>query len=357
MWSSSCYGSCWIYLNAAQSQDSCLPTGNENGLPPLPNQGYPDARGPSRIHHRHLAIISSYRLNCCGHITEWVVDLNPDQGRQSFDFILQVWRPAPDVNETGCYSLVDDFISTSIPIGIHPSSTIKVARITPSTAGQLQFQPGDVLGFYVESHGSGNISNHDNGVVLLNSSSYTSEVVWYGSIGDGTAQMSKTDSCLYPTRATGVLTSSTHAAPAISISIMTYSCRQSSSTTVAFSISPTHSIQSTYCTYNPHLFSTRTNSASNIHVSRTTTPTVSNEPASMIYNIDLIFGVVAASIIACISAIAVTTVIAFAVAKRHKNAVTLTHTFGIALSNQVYGELLIISLRRNAPVHVIKSGR
>ena len=63
------------------------------------------------------------------------------------------------------------------------------------------------------------------------------------------------------------------------------------------------------------------------------------------HNIGLISGVVTASIIACISAIAVTTVIAFAVAKRHRKAVTLTHNSGIALSNQVYGELLIISLQ------------
>ena len=59
------------------------------------------------------------------------------------------------------------------------------------------------------------------------------------------------------------------------------------------------------------------------------------------HNIGLISRVVTASIIACISAIAVTTVIAFAVAKRHRKAVTLTHSSGIALSNQVHGDYLI----------------
>ena len=248
------------------------------------------------------------------------MDLNPDNGRPSFDFIFQVWRPAPDVNDTGCYGLVDDFSST----GIQTNQTIGVARITPLLADQLQFQPGDVLGFYVESNGSGSgpTGDADNGVVLLNSSTFTNEVVWYGSIGDGTAQMS---SCLYPIGTTGVLSSSTHAAPAISISVMTYSCHQISSTTVASSISPTRSIQSTYSTDNSH-------------------PNESGS-ASMI---GLISGVVTAFILACISAIAITTVIAFAVAKRHKKVVTLTHSSGIALSNQVYGELLIISLQRDA---------
>ena len=301
-------------MYAAQSQDNCLVTGNENGLPPLPDQGY-DAGPASRIHHRHQAIIPSYRLNCCGNITEWGVDLNPDVISR-FDFILQVWRPAYDVNETGCYGLVDDLNSTEIQL----NQTIGVARITPLPSEQLQFQPGDVLGFYVESHAGG--SDDDNGVALLTSGNYTSEVVWHGSIGGGTAQTSKTASCLYPIRATGVLRSSTHAAPAISISITTYSCHQISSTIIASSISPTRSIQSTI-------------SASNIHVPSTTIPTVSNEPASVIHNIGLIFGVVTASIIICVSTITITTIIiAITIAKRCRK-------FNISTSsNEAYGELI-----------------
>ena len=216
-----------ISLYAAQSQDSCLLTENGNRLPPFTDQGYV-AGPPSRIRHRHQAIITSYRLNCCGNITEWGVDLNPNGTIARFNFIFQVWRPASNVNVSGCYSLVDDFISTEIPIGIQPTPTIGVARITPSPADQLQFQPGDVLGFYVESHGQGSDPEGDanNGVVLLTSGSYTNELVWYGSVGANTAQVSQTDSCPYPIGTTKVLSSSTHAAPVISISITTYSCHQ-----------------------------------------------------------------------------------------------------------------------------------
>ena len=128
---------------------------------------------------------------------------------------------------------------------------------------------------------------------------------------------------------------------AISISVATYSCHQSSSITIASSISSTCSTQfwdSTYSTYNSHQFFARTISASNIHghVTSTTTPTVSNEPASMIYNIGLISGVVVASviIIICISTITITTIIAIAIAKRHRK-------FNIATSsNEAYGELI-----------------
>ena len=219
-------------------------TNSGNGLPQFSDQGYPSAGPNSRIHHRHQAIIPSYRLNCCGNITEWGVDLNPDGTSARFNFIFQVWRPAPNVDVTGCYNLVDDFISTNIPIEIQPSPTIRVARITPSLADQLQFQPGDVLGFYVESHGEGPGSGGDanNGVALLISSSYSSELVWYGSIGDATTQISRTDSCPYPVGTS--LSSRTHAAPVISISITTYSCHRGLSTLVTSPPPASYIIQS-----------------------------------------------------------------------------------------------------------------
>ena len=223
-------------------------TNNGNGLPPFSDEGYPSAGPGSRIWHRHQAIIPSYRLNCCGNITEWGVDLNPDRTNARFNFIFQVWRPSPSVNVTGCYSLVDDFISTKIPIGNQPSPAIRVARITPSLTDQLQFQPGDVLGFYVESHGEGSGPRGDpnNGVALLTSSSYASELVWYGSIGDATTQISQTDSCPYPVGYTGTLSSRTSAAPVISISITTYSCHQGLSTTIIFSSSSPPAINPTF---------------------------------------------------------------------------------------------------------------
>ena len=74
--------------------------------------------------------------------------------------------------------------------------------IAPSLQDQLQFQVGDVLGFYVESNGAD--SDNDNGVVLLNNSSHTDEVVYFGHV-DTRAQTSQTDSCPYPIGTNGVL--------------------------------------------------------------------------------------------------------------------------------------------------------
>ena len=106
-----------------------------------------------------------------------------------------------------------------------PTSPVNehVVRVTPLPQDQLQFQPGDVLGFYVESHG---LSNEDNGVVLLNNGSHSSELVWFASI-DIVAQPPQSGSCPYPVGINGVLRSSTHAAPVISISMTVYSCSTS----------------------------------------------------------------------------------------------------------------------------------
>ena len=200
---------------------ACLQTNGRQGLPFF--QGYKACElcpgGPNRrIHHQHQAIIPSYKFNCCGNITEWGVDLNPLVPKFNFDF--QVWRPSSTMNETGCYSLVGNYAVRSTTVSTGPVSN-QVIRATPSPQNQLQFQPGDVLGFYVESHGSG--THEDNGVVLLNNGKYTSELVWYGSI-DVTARTSQSGSCPYPVGTGGVLSSPTHAAPVISISVMTTSC-------------------------------------------------------------------------------------------------------------------------------------
>ena len=145
----------------------------------------------------------------CGNITQWGVDVHPGglyhQNRYTLD--LQVWRPSPTVDDstgTGQYSLVGNNRFTSI------SLSDQVAIVTPSPQDYIQFQPGDVLGFYVEEAGD----SDDRVVVLTSPSSFTSEVVWYASIEPAMA----TSQSVYSVGSTGELDSSTRAAPVISIS-------------------------------------------------------------------------------------------------------------------------------------------
>ena len=182
--------------------------------------------GGPRIQRHNQAIITSYKFDCnqmCGNITAWGVDVHPGGGMHQppneensdgskppvpYALDLQVWRPSPTVDDstgTGQYSLVGNNKFTSI------SLTSQVARVTPSPQDYIQFQPGDVLGFYVEE-----AKDSDDGVVVLtNPSSFTSEVVWYTSIDPTMATSQSVYSVGSST--SGDLDRLTRAAPVISI--------------------------------------------------------------------------------------------------------------------------------------------
>ena len=163
----------------------------------------------------------------CGNITEWGVDVHPGGGKHQlpdgipYTLDLQVWRPSPTVDNssgTGCYSLVGNNRFTSI------SLNDQVAEVTPSSQDYIQFQPGDVLGFYVEE-----AREPDDGVVILTSysdddgriTSFTSELVWHASIAPSMATSQNGD-CPYSVGSSGVLNTLIRAAPVISISTGSY---------------------------------------------------------------------------------------------------------------------------------------
>ena len=140
-------------MHAAQA----LQTGNGISLPDFIN--YRGTANDNRLPRHTQGIIYTYSFNSCGNVTEWGADLHQDRP-YSLDF--QVWRPSPTVNGstgTGCYSLVGNNRFTSIPL------IDGLARVTPSPQDFVQFQPNDVLGFYVESASIRGPSDNPNGLV------------------------------------------------------------------------------------------------------------------------------------------------------------------------------------------------
>ena len=73
------------------------------------------------------------------------MDVHPGGGgyQNYYTLDLQVWRPSPTFTGTGQYSLVGNNRFTNI------SLSGGVAIVTPSPQDYIQFQPGDVLGFYI----------------------------------------------------------------------------------------------------------------------------------------------------------------------------------------------------------------
>ena len=178
----------------------CLQTGNGNGLP-----DFVSSHGKYRIFQHHQAIIYTYRFNCCGIITEWGADVSPGEKHRRYIIDFQVWRPSPSIfTGTGCYNLVgnNSFTQISISKGL--------ARATPSPQHHVQFQPGDVLGFYMES------DEDDDPGIVLDPRSGNGELVQYASVEpDEATQVG----CPYPwpSDSTELSVTLTHAAPIITI--------------------------------------------------------------------------------------------------------------------------------------------
>ena len=165
----------------------------------------------NRIFLHHQAIISTYRFKCCGNITEWGADVHRNDTAYTIDF--QVWRPSPTVDNStgsGCYSLVGNnkFVSLTLSGAL--------AKATPSPEDYIQFNPGDVLGFYVGQANEG-LRRESNGIVIRTyPNRLTSESVRYASIAP-TIVSSQGQDCPYTAGRDGDLNSLTLAAPACNI--------------------------------------------------------------------------------------------------------------------------------------------
>ena len=194
-----------------QNLNQCLKANNENGLPSY--QGTESGLKSVIFPLQHQAIVPSYKFQCCGTITEWAVSIASDGvGNDTMDVLsLQVWRPSPSVNETGCYTLIGNNNFSSV------SLESELTSVTPLPHEQIHFQPGDVLGFYVEN--SQAVEYGSSGVMMLcdlnerGDRGYETEEVWYA-----TNLIFSNAKCLAAVGPGRLLDSSTNVAPIISVS-------------------------------------------------------------------------------------------------------------------------------------------
>lgn len=204
---------------------------------------------------QHQAIIPSYALNCnatCGNITDWEIPatyFDPDKrrrrrretldvevelsrGARSDDqsapprpiLGIQVWRPVPPIIDvsmgTGCYSLVGSqgVSMISVPDSDEPLT------IRPFLQPDIPFQPGDVLGFYVDVPDSDEIDYV--GTEIHQSSTRNEIPVWYAESVDDPTLIASTVPTDYfiGNSPPGTLATSRFDAPAISIAISKWLC-------------------------------------------------------------------------------------------------------------------------------------
>ena len=182
---------------------------------------------------RHQAIIPSYRLNCsgmCGSIIDWEIYADRRRRRETDELTrdsdrsapavpspllgIQVWRPVPPLDEstgTGCYSLVGSqgISSINIPDGDSDNDGGSNSNIlTPSERCDIPFQPGDVLGFYVDIPDD---DMYDDGIRIRRAPG--NKMVWYTEDNIASSYL------IVGNNPPADLVTSTMIAPAISISI------------------------------------------------------------------------------------------------------------------------------------------
>ena len=139
-----------------------------------------DSDTDNRENDRLQAIVPAYTFQCSGRVTEWRACVQPG-GRNDEQYYIQfqVWR---STGIEGCYDLVgsnsplddedsEEFLS---PQGDSDDPLYRCVVLPVRESQQIEFQPGDVIGYYVDhfSRGDGGIqwiddSDEDEGGVLV----------------------------------------------------------------------------------------------------------------------------------------------------------------------------------------------
>ena len=152
-----------------------------SNLPPFSDPG--GGGGAPRIQYRQQVLIPSYQFTCSGVVTQWGAYVEPggDRDRTVYIPTFQVWRP--DGNGNGVYTMVGENAYTS------PITVIDSRLLVNALQPFIEFQPGDVVGYYLDS----TRESDDRGVQLDVSSSNLE--VYYGPPQEGNT---------FDTRADGV---------------------------------------------------------------------------------------------------------------------------------------------------------
>ncbi len=195
-----------IYLSIAQD---CLTPADSQGKP-IP---FKDNNTAPRLPSGSQAIITSYQFQCCGNITAWQTYVHPGGRRhrtEGSNIEFQVWRPSPTVNKDGCYDLVGKNVFLNTTLQDHSGLFSKI--IKPSDT--ISVRPGDVVGYYYKD------SRCIQGIQL--DENYQDESVWHkisDENGDQAHSGNEKKICPFPVGSTGLLSSSTNAAPVLSINL------------------------------------------------------------------------------------------------------------------------------------------
>ena len=136
-----------IALICAGQQQQC----SVDGLPAFGDT--PDRKRPDR--DKFQAIVPAYTFNCSGRVTEWRACVQQGGGDEEYYIQFQVWRSTA-IEE--CYDLVgyntplvDEDSEGFLSPPRESDDPLRRCVVLPvRESQQIEFQPGDVIGYYVD---------------------------------------------------------------------------------------------------------------------------------------------------------------------------------------------------------------
>ena len=192
----------FILLIANTKAQECLRanSGGDN----LPSFSDPGNSAPRIEINPIQVIIKSYQFHCCGKVGGWAAYVQPGGGNHEdgvFNIKFQIWRP------TGGNSYVKIGENSFPRVQLIDGSGGEINEEVQFSSEQLHFQPGDVLGYYLDQNSRGN-----NGGIQFDES-FTQEELWY-TTGNSDLQ----NECRLDIGTGGDLSLSTTLGPIISVS-------------------------------------------------------------------------------------------------------------------------------------------
>ena len=125
---------------------------------------------------RFQAIVPAYTFNCTGRVTEWRACVEPRGGGERYYIQFQVWRPTgilgcytrvgynappePTFDDVGEVNNTDQLLQPGDPL-------VRCVRLPVSEDGQIEFQPGDVIGYYADRFRYSGDDPDDGGVQVV----------------------------------------------------------------------------------------------------------------------------------------------------------------------------------------------
>ena len=193
----------FLWLNFSAARD-CL-RANSDGGGSLPSFGDPTNDAPRIDSNPIQVIIKSYQFHCCGKVGGWAAYVQPGGGGHEdevYNIKFQIWRPA------GGNSYVKIGENSFPRVQLIERSGGQINEEVRSSSEQLHFQPGDVIGYYLDQN-----SKDNNGGIQFNNL-FTQEELWYT-----TENPDLQNEYTLGISSTGDLSESTTLGPVISVSL------------------------------------------------------------------------------------------------------------------------------------------